>query len=76
MGGHSHGGSDHDARHKVASLTAQLIQKDHRIRGLEQGVQTKLAEVLSFFIYFIITISCGGCAVSAASSACCTDTYV
>ncbi len=29
----------------MASLTAQLIQKDHRIRGLEQGVQTKLAEV-------------------------------
>ncbi|CAN0130149.1 unnamed protein product, partial [Ectocarpus fasciculatus] len=42
---HSHGPSDHDARHKVASLTAQLIQKEHRIRGLEQGVQTKLAEV-------------------------------
>ena len=37
--------SDLDARHKVASLTAQLIQRDHRIRGLEQGVQTKLAEV-------------------------------
>ncbi|CAM9480187.1 unnamed protein product, partial [Ectocarpus sp. 8 AP-2014] len=42
---HGHGSSDHDARHKVASLTAQLIQKEHRIRGLEQGVQTKVAEV-------------------------------
>ncbi|CBN78673.1 receptor protein kinase-like [Ectocarpus siliculosus] len=42
---HGHGPSDHDARHKVASLTAQLIQKEHRIRGLEQGVQTKVAEV-------------------------------
>ncbi|CAN0476809.1 unnamed protein product, partial [Ectocarpus sp. 12 AP-2014] len=40
---HSHSSSDHDARHKVASLTAQLIQKEHRIRGLEQGVQTKVA---------------------------------
>lgn len=42
---HSHGAPDHDTRHKIASLTAQLIQKDHRIRGLEEGVQTKLAEV-------------------------------
>ncbi|CAM9714983.1 unnamed protein product, partial [Hapterophycus canaliculatus] len=41
----SHGAPDHDTRHKIASLTAQLIQKDHRIRGLEEGVQTKLAEV-------------------------------
>lgn len=51
-GGHNHGASDHDARHKVASLTAQLIQKDHRIRGLEQGVQSKLAEVPQLFFFW------------------------
>lgn len=41
--------SDMDARHKVASLTAQLMQRDHRIRGLEQAVATKLAEASFFF---------------------------
>lgn len=38
-------GGDADARHRVASLTAQLAQRDHRIRGLEQGIASKLAEV-------------------------------
>lgn len=41
---------DMDARHKVASLSAQLMQKDHRIRGLEQGVATKLAEASNVFL--------------------------
>lgn len=42
---------DLDARHKVASLTAQLIQRDHRIRGLEQGVASKLAEVTDHSVH-------------------------
>lgn len=57
---HGHGSSDHDARHKVASLTAQLIQKEHRIRGLEQGVQTKLAEVCLCVFLLCVFVSIGG----------------